>query len=75
MSSPLKKGCFSFHMYRQNCVRLAQMFYDEKRMSVEELEDLFDGKVKDIIDGKLQWENWGRMIRLRSEEELNEFAS
>jgi hypothetical protein len=43
------------------------MFYEEKRKSVEELEYLLGGKVKKIINGELQWENFGRMIRIRKE--------
>jgi hypothetical protein len=51
-----------FHMNRAGCIRLAQMLYDDGK-NVEELEDLFGGKVKEVVDGELQWENWGRMIR------------
>lgn len=67
----MRSGVFHFRMSRQACIRLAQMLFEDKRskhypenMAIEELEDLFGGKVKAVIDGELQWENWGRMIRV-----------
>ena len=69
----IRSGHFHFRMSRSNCIKLAQLFYEEKRIkNVDELEDLLGGRVKGIIDGKLQWENWGRMIRIREDPEEEE---
>ena len=71
----IRSGFFHFRMNRPQCIRIAQMLY-ENGMTVERIELEMGGRVKGIrsgddlfppnslVKGELEWENWGRMIRI-----------
>ncbi len=72
----IRSGFFHFRMNRPQCVRIAQMLY-ENGMTVERIEKTMGGRVRGIrmedgklappdslVNGELEWENWGRMIRI-----------